>query len=94
MNIRDERLTVDLADGRRVSVPLEFYPTLRAASPRQRRNWRYWPYLTAIEWPALDLQLGVEGIVAGRREHIPPPGFRERTIAAMAKAGLKMPPLE
>jgi hypothetical protein len=71
---------------------LAFYPTLLGATPKERNAWEYWPYATAIEWPELDLQLSVESIIAGRRERAAPPGFRERTIAALKAAGLKLPP--
>jgi hypothetical protein len=92
LRVRSDRLEVDLADGRRISVPLSFYPTLQGASPRQRNRWEYLPYATAIEWPDFDLQLSVESIVEGRREHPVPPGFGESTLAAMKAHGITPPP--
>lgn len=79
-----------------MSVPLEFYPTLLSANRRERRDWIYLPFATGISWETLDLQLSVEGIIAGRREHVPPPGFRERLEADLARLGLtnKVPPAE
>lgn len=35
-----DALRVRLADGREVSVPLEWFPRLRDATPEQRRRWR------------------------------------------------------
>ena len=83
-------MEIELADGRRISVPLSFYPSLANASPVERREWEYWPFGTALEWPRLDLQISVESIVAGRREHLPPPGFRARLAAAAAHEGVQL----
>jgi hypothetical protein len=40
VRVSDEALTVLLADGRTISVPLEWYPRLHRASPEQRGSWR------------------------------------------------------
>lgn len=77
-------ICVDLADGRHVRTPLDLYPSLHRASPRQRLNWEYWPHGAALEWPDLDLQLSVDSIVQGRREVVPPPHFKEETAKALA----------
>lgn len=66
---------MELADGRRVTTPLSFYPTLAAATARERGRWVFLGPGTAVEWPGLDLQLSVESIVQGRREHVPPEGW-------------------
>jgi hypothetical protein len=58
-------LTIELADGRRVMVPLEWYPRLMNASQAERRNWRLLGDGYAIEWPDLDEHIGVEGLLAG-----------------------------
>jgi hypothetical protein len=76
VRITDDFIELLLADGRRVSTPLSFYPTLLAASPAEREAFEYLGPGTGLEWPEFDLQLSVDGIVAGRREHVPPPGFR------------------
>ena len=73
-------------------MPLEFYPTLASATPRQRRNWVFLGPATAFEWPEFDLQLSVDGIAAGRREHIPPPGWRESLERAAKKEGVRLRP--
>jgi hypothetical protein len=56
---------VDLADGRRLQVPLEWYPRLLNASKAERRNWRLLGGGYAIEWPDLDEHIGVEAMLAG-----------------------------
>ncbi len=64
--VTDDDLTVELSDGRRVSVPLAWYPRLFHATEAERRNWRLLGDGYAIEWPDLDEHIGVEGLLAGR----------------------------
>lgn len=63
----DERLIVDLSDGRSIVVPLEWYPRLMEGSTEERSNWRLVGDGYAIEWPDLDEHIGIEGLLAGRR---------------------------
>ena len=67
LSVADERLTVILADGRTVSVPLAWYPRLAAATPTERGHWELLDDGYAIEWPELDEHIGVAGLLAGRR---------------------------
>jgi hypothetical protein len=64
--VTDDDLTVDLADGRRIFVPLAWYPRLLNASDAERQNWRLLGDGYAIEWPDLDEHIGIEGLLAGR----------------------------
>jgi hypothetical protein len=64
--VTDEELTVELADGRRIMVPLAWYPRLLNATPTERQNWRLLGDGYAIEWPDIDEHVGVEGLLAGR----------------------------
>jgi hypothetical protein len=63
------KLTIDLHDGRVLTVPLSWFPSLLAASPAERRNWRLSGAGYGIHWPALDYDLSVEAILEGRKEH-------------------------
>jgi len=63
----EDSLTVDLSDGRVISAPLGWYPRLSHGTSAERINWRLTADDTAIHWPALDEDLSVESIVAGRR---------------------------
>lgn len=67
VTVTNEKLTVDLDDGRSIVVPLEWYPRLVCASQEERNNWRLLGGGYAIEWPDLDEHIGVEGLLAGRR---------------------------
>jgi hypothetical protein len=62
-----DRLVVELADGRSLSVPLTWYPRLSNGSDSERQNWQLLGDGYAIEWPDLDEHIGVEGLLAGRR---------------------------
>ncbi len=81
-----------LEDGRKVIVPLAFYPTLAAATPSQRRAWRFLGGGTAITWDEFDLRFGIDDFVAGRKELVPPPGYFERLRKRQREQGMELPP--
>ncbi len=55
----DDALTVRLSDGREISVPLEWFPRLRDASPEQRQDWRLIARGIGIHWEAADEDIAV-----------------------------------
>ena len=67
VKVTDDGLTVDLADGRTITVPLAWYPRLLQASPAERGNWRFVGDREGIHWPDLDEDISVEGLLAGKR---------------------------
>jgi hypothetical protein len=67
LSISDEALTVDLADGRTITVPLAWYPRLLHATQNERGNWRFTGDREGINWPDLDEDISVESLLAGRR---------------------------
>jgi hypothetical protein len=60
-------LVVTLVDGRKIATPLEWYPRLKAASAAQRANFELMPM--GIHWPDLDEDLGIAGMLKGRRAY-------------------------
>ncbi len=62
----ETHLTVDLRDGRTISTPITWYPSLRNASTEQRNNWRLIGSGIGIHWPDIDEDLSVEGMLDGR----------------------------
>ena len=67
VRVTDDKLLLDLADGRSLAVPLAWYPRLLHGSSAERQHWRLLGGGYAIEWPDLDEHIGVEGLLAGRR---------------------------
>ena len=66
VTVTDDELTANLSDGRRIVVPLAWYPRLFYASNEERQNWQLLGDGYAIEWPDLDEHIGIEGLLAGR----------------------------
>lgn len=61
----EDLLSVDLADGRTISVPLAWYPRLVRATPAQRAHWKPCGGGYGIHWPDLDEHLSTEGLLRG-----------------------------
>ncbi len=64
--ITEDALTVELSDGRSISVPLAWYPRLVHGTSEERSNWRLIGQGVGIHWPALDEDISVENLLAGR----------------------------
>jgi len=58
-----DMMHVRLKDGREISVPLEWFPRLREATPRQRKNWRLIAKGVGIHWPDLDEDISVSALL-------------------------------
>lgn len=56
-------MIVRLSDGREVSVPLEWFPGLRDATPEQRRNWRFIAKGIGVQWEDIDEDIGVSTLL-------------------------------
>jgi hypothetical protein len=59
----ESSLRVVLADGREMTVPLEWFPRLRDATPEQRANWRLIGRGRGIHWPDVDEDISVAGLL-------------------------------
>jgi hypothetical protein len=65
VTVTEESLTVDLADGRTIIVPLLWYPRLWHGKPRERNHFEIFGDGAYIHWPDLDEDLTVAGLLAG-----------------------------
>lgn len=66
VSVTADALTVDLADGRTISVPIGWYPRLLQGRPEERSNWRLISGGEGIHWPDLDEDISVENLLAGK----------------------------
>ena len=64
--VTDDTLSMDLSDGRTISVPLAWYPRLLHATTQERNNWRLIGNGQGIHWEDIDEDISVEGLLAGR----------------------------
>jgi hypothetical protein len=64
--VSGDALVVELTDGRSLSVPLAWFPRLQHGSQAERDNWRIIGAGDGINWPDLDEDISVAGLVAGR----------------------------
>lgn len=65
VTLTDEAITVDLTDGRTISVPLAWFPRLVHSEPAERANWRWIGEREGIHWPDLDEDIRVADLLAG-----------------------------
>jgi hypothetical protein len=65
LHVSEDTLSVDLSDGRTISVPLGWYPRLEHASPEEVANWRFIGKGQGVHWEDLDEDISVEGLLAG-----------------------------
>lgn len=64
VKITSKELIVDLVDGRRVEVPLVWFPRLLQAKLSQRNKYRLIGDGIGIHWPEIDEDLSVEGLMS------------------------------
>jgi hypothetical protein len=65
VSVSDDELTVVLADGRRISVPLTWFPRLLRATPAQLYKFEILGDGEGIHWPDVDEDLSVAGLLRG-----------------------------
>ncbi|HHT9114610.1 MAG: DUF2442 domain-containing protein [Planctomycetes bacterium] len=66
VKITDDTLSVDLSDGRTISVPLDWFPRLVHATLEERNNWRLIGKGHGIHWEDIDEDISVKGLLAGK----------------------------
>lgn len=66
VEVTEDTLTVELSDGRTISVPLGWYPRLVHARQSERDNWRLLGKGQGIHWEDIDEDISVEGLLAGK----------------------------
>lgn len=61
----DEAMQIFLTDGRALSVPLLWVPSLASATPEQRQNVEIGGGGISLHWPDIDEDLSVANLMAG-----------------------------
>lgn len=64
--VEEDSLTVHLVDGRVLSVPVDWYPRLAAASTTERQNWRLIGRGEGIHWDDVDEDISVDSLLLGK----------------------------
>ena len=65
VRVSEDTRSVDLMDGRTITVPLAWYPRLLHATPEQRAHWTIAGAGYGIHWPDIDEDLSTEGLLRG-----------------------------
>ena len=66
VKVTEDTLSVNLNDGRTISVPLQWFPRLVHATRAERNKWRLIGRGHGIHWADIDEDISVEGLLAGR----------------------------
>jgi hypothetical protein len=71
IEVTDESIHAELADGRTVSVPLAWSWRLTKATPSQRKRFEIIGTGQGVHWPDIDEDISVQGMLHGTP--VPPP---------------------
>jgi hypothetical protein len=66
VSLTNDTLSVDLSDGRSLSVPIAWFPRLLHSTEQERNNWRLIGKGQGIHWEDIDEDISIEGLLAGK----------------------------
>ena len=69
VEVTEDTLTVHLADGRSIAVPVIWYPRLADGTSQERTRWKLIGSGHGIHWPELDEDISVAALLAGQRSN-------------------------
>jgi len=78
VKVTADTLIVYLVDGRKLEVPLAWFPRLCKATSTQRKRFRLIGEGIGIHWPKIDEDISVEGLLVSARPLV----FQKRKAAA------------
>lgn len=64
--VSNETLSVELSDGRTLSVPTGWYPRLAYATDDERAHWTIIDQGHGVHWRDLDEDVSLDGLLGGR----------------------------
>lgn len=65
VEVTNDTIIFDMADGRRIEAPLWWYPRLATASRAQRENWEILPFGDAVGWEEIDEYISAKALIVG-----------------------------
>ena len=65
VEVSESTLSIELNDGRTISVPVGWYPRLTHATRKERDNWKIIGGGQGIHWEDIDEDISVEGLLQG-----------------------------
>ena|SRR5688572_8812007 len=65
VTVTDDTITVELEDGRAISVPTSWYPRLKHATAAERKNYELHAY--GVSWPDVEADFSIRGLLLGRK---------------------------
>jgi hypothetical protein len=86
VELSEDSLSVELADGRTIAAPLAWYPRLAHATVEERASWRLIGGGRGIHWPAIDEDISVAILLAGQASAESQSSFK-RWLAGRVKPG-------
>ena len=66
VTVTDDTLSMDLSDGRTISVPLAWYPRLLHGSVEERNDYRFIAGDSGIHWNRLDEDISIKNLILGQ----------------------------
>ena len=84
--VSEDALSVELADGRTITVPLAWYPRLSHATVEERSEWRLIGDGRGIHWPAVDEDVSVANLLIGQPSNESQTSFK-KWLVGRAKLG-------
>jgi len=86
VEVSEDTLSVELADGRTIAVPVAWYPRLAHATAEERTSWRLIGGGRGVHWPGVDEDVSVANLLAGQPSAESQSSFK-RWLAGRPKPG-------
>lgn len=86
VNLNDDYLRLELEDGRVLSVPIAWYPRLVHGTEAERQNFQISGAGFGIHWPELDEDIGIAGLLLGKKSSESPESFQRWLAKRSARA--------
>ncbi len=86
VEVSEDTLSMDLADGRTIAAPLAWYPRLAHATAAERGSWRLIGGGRGVHWPEIDEDVSVANLLAGQPSMESQSSFKQ-WLTKCAKAG-------